>query len=339
VTLLWPLALGGLILIPVAMWAHVAVMKRRMRFAVHFTNLDVLAGVVDGVPAWRRHVPAALYLLAVAALLVGCARPQATVLVPRERATIVLVMDTSGSMRATDVRPTRLQAAQSAARTFMDQLPERFQVGLVTFSDEAQILTQPTIDRVAVLDAIESLNAQGATAMGDGIIEALRLNRPPDRDLPVPRRRNGPTPRPSPSGGPDKERLDAVLLLSDGYNTSGEEQPIDAAARAKALEIPVFTVALGTPDGVVEAPDAFGQMRMVQVPPDYETLRAIAERTDAQFFSAPSEDDLRKIYQDLGSRIGFVKDKEEVTYAFAGAGLLLAGAGLVLSSLWGSRLP
>jgi Ca-activated chloride channel family protein len=212
-------------------------------------------------------------------------------------------------------------------------------VGLVTFSDEAQIQTQPTIDRAAVREAIDSLAAEGATAMGDAIIEALRLNRLPRRP---PQERAQPTPTPSPSGEAateDADRLDAVLLLSDGYNTSGEAQPLEAAQRARDLEIPVFTIALGTPDGVVRAPDAFGQMRPVQVPPDYDTLRAIADRTEGQFFEAPSEDDLRKIYEDLGSRIGFVEDREEVTYAFAAAGLVLAGAGLMLSSLWGPRLP
>jgi Ca-activated chloride channel family protein len=334
-TLRWPLALVGLVLVPLAAWAHLAVARRRMRFAVRFTNLEVLAGVVEKMPAWRRHLPAALYLLALSALLLGCARPEATVLVPRERATIVLVMDTSGSMRATDVRPSRLEAAQEAARTFLGQLPERFQVGMVSFSDQAQIQTQPTVDRAAVRDAIASLSAQGATAMGDAIAESLGLNRPPPE-----RRRLEQGARPTPGATPRRSgRLDAVLLLSDGYNTSGEVQPMEAAARARRLGIPVFTIALGTPDGVVQAPDAFGQMRMVQVPPDYDTLRAIADETDAQFFSAPSEDDLRKIYEDLGSRIGFVKDKEEVTYAFAASGLLLAGAGLVFSSLWGGRLP
>jgi Ca-activated chloride channel family protein len=334
VTFTWPLALWGLLVVPLAVWAHFAVRRRRVRFPVHFTNLDVLAGVVERVPAWRRNLPAALYLLALSVLLLGFARPEATVLVPRESATVVLVMDTSGSMKASDVRPTRLEAAQAAARTFMDQLPERFQVGMVSFADEAQILTQPTVDRAAVRGAIESLTAQGATAMGDALVEALRLNAP----------RRPPRPSPSPGSPDDRDdprgkELDAVLLLSDGYNTSGEVEPMEAAVRARDAGVPVFTIALGTPDGVLQAPDAFGQIRSVQVPPDYDTLRAIAGETDAEFFMAPSEEDLRSIYENLGSRIGFVKDKEEVTYAFAGAGLLLAAAGMVLSALWGARVP
>jgi Ca-activated chloride channel family protein len=341
-TFTWPLALLGLVLVPLAVWVHFAVRRRRMRFAVRYTNLDVLAGVVEDVPAWRRNLPAALYVLAVSVLMVGFARPEATVLVPREKATVVLVMDTSGSMKANDVRPTRLEAAKVAARTFIDQLPERFQVGTVSFADEAQILTQPTVDRAAVRAAIESLEAQGATAMGDAVIEALRLNRdrPAATSTPPPL---VPTPAPSPSVRPPRARgnneLDAVLLLSDGYNTSGEVEPMEAAVRAQEEGVPVYTIALGTPDGVLQAPDAFGQLRSVQVPPDYDTLRAIAEETDAEFFMAPNSEDLRRIYENLGSRIGFVRDTEEVTYAFAGAGLLLAAAGMALSALWGARLP
>jgi Ca-activated chloride channel family protein len=339
----WPLALLGLAVVPFAVWAHFAVRRRRMRFAVRYSNLDVLARVVEDVPAWRRNLPAALYLLALSVLLVGFARPEATVLVPRERATVVLVMDTSGSMKANDVRPTRLDAAKAAARTFMGQLPERFQVGMVSFADEAQILTQPTVDRAAVRAAIESLEAQGATAMGDAVVEALRLNRERPAATQSPRPLV-PTPTPVPSAPPVGERrgredLDAVLLLSDGYNTSGDIEPMEAAVRARDVGVPVYTIALGTPDGVLQAPDAFGQIRSVQVPPDYDTLRSIAEETDAEFFMAPNSDDLRKIYENLGSRIGFVRDKEEVTYAFAGAGLLLAAAGMVLSALWGGRLP
>ena len=341
-TFTWPLALWGLAVVPLAVWVHFAVRRRRMRFAVHYTNLEVLAGVVEGVPAWRRNLPAALYLLALSVLMVGFARPEASVLVPRERATVVLVMDTSGSMKANDVRPTRLDAAKTAARTFIDQLPERFQVGTVAFADEAEILTQPTVDRAAVRAAIESLEAQGATAMGDAVVEALKLNGTRAATSPTPPALV-PTPTPSPSARPSErgpgEELDAVLLLSDGYNTSGDVEPMEAAARARDAEVPVYTIALGTPDGVLQAPDAFGQLRSVQVPPDYDTLRAIAEETDAEFFMAPNSDDLRRIYENLGSRIGFVLDKEEVTYAFAGAGLLLAAAGMILSALWGARLP
>jgi Ca-activated chloride channel homolog len=170
--------------------------------------------------------------------------------------------------------------------------------------------------------------------MGDAIVEALELSGP------QPQARPSPTPgSPSSPDEPRADELDAVLLLSDGYNTSGEVEPMEAADRARVDGVPVFTIALGTPDGVLQAPDAFGQIRSVQVPPDYDTLRAIAEETDAEFFMAPSEEDLRSIYENLGSRIGFVKDKEEVTYAFAGAGLLLAAAGMVLSALWGARVP
>ena len=267
-----------------------------------------------------------LYLLALAAMVLGLSRPHAALSVPREEATVVLVMDTSGSMEANDVRPTRLQAARSSARAFLGQLPERFQVGLVTFADRAEVLAQPTIDRVAVREAIDSLRPYGGTAMGDGLDQALRLGGRRDAG----RGSGG-------SGG--RRPLDAVLLLSDGYNTTGVLEPMEAAERARRLGVPTFTIALGTPAGVVESRDQFGRRRLVSVPPDHETLQAIAEMTGGSFFEAPTGEDLRKVYEDLGSRIGYVKDRREVTAAFAAVALVLAAAGGGLSLAWTGRLP
>lgn len=339
-TFQWPALLWGLLVIPVAVAAYRFAQRARMRHAVRFTNLDLLAGQLGRKAAWRRYVPTTLYLLALAVLLLGFARPQATVSVPREQATIVLSMDTSGSMTATDVRPSRMSAAQASARAFLDQLPRKFRVGVVSFSDSAQILAQPTTDRATVRDAISSMDAGGATAMGDGIVEALDLRA--RRSGSEPQRGVAPTPGRVPGGNPSGARqppLDAVLLLSDGYNTSGQVSPREAAARARALGIPVFTIALGTPEGVVPGRDRFGNLGLVPVPPDYDTLREIAETTDGEFFIAPDEDDLRRIYGELGSRIGFEKEKQEVTFAFAAGGLLLAAAAVGLSALWTGRFP
>jgi Ca-activated chloride channel family protein len=250
----------------------------------------------------------------------------------------VLVIDISGSMNATDVSPTRMVAAQQAANTFVDQLPGKFRVGLVSFSSTAQTLTRPTTDRAAVLDAISSLHAEGATAMGDGIERALEVKRPPAP--PTTARRNGaapPTSQPRPTG---KEPPVVILLLSDGANTQGHTQPLDAADDAKKLGVPVFTIALGTDEGMVDVPDeATGQLRRVPVPPDKVTLRRIAEATGARFFAAPSGRDLRGIYHQLGSRIGFVKERQEVTVVFAAAGLLLLVAGSALALAWFNRFP
>ena len=320
-----PLALWGLLLLPAAAALWALAQRRRARFAIHYPNVGVLAAVVPDRSPWRRLLPVGLYLLALAALVLGLSRPHAALSVPREEATVVLVMDTSGSMEADDVRPTRLVAARSSARAFLGQLPERFQVGLVTFADRAQVMAQPTIDRIAVREAIDSLRPYGGTAMGDGLAQALEL---------------GPqATSPGATGAGDPRPLDAVLLLSDGYNTTGRLEPMEAAERARTLGVPTFTIALGTPEGVVESRDQFGRRRLVSVPPDHDTLEAIAELTGGSYFEAPTEDDLRKVYEDLGSRIGYVKERREVTAAFAAAALVLAATGGGLSLAWTGRLP
>jgi Ca-activated chloride channel homolog len=336
VSLEWPGLLWALALVPAALAAYLLAQRRRSRYTVRFTNLDLLANVVSAKPGWRRHVPPAFYLLALAALVVSLARPQALTLVPKEQATIVLVMDVSGSMNATDVSPTRLVSSQRAATEFIERLPEKFRVGIVSFASTAQTLTRPTTDRPAVYEAIASLHAEGATAMGDGIERALDVKRPPAAAS-----IGGPA-RPAPSPGDQQGGGDApliVLLLSDGANTQGRTQPMDAAADAKALGVPVFTIALGTEQGMVDVPDETGNLRRIPVPPDKLTLQRIAETTGARFFAAPSGDDLNAIYRELGSKIGFVKEKQEITVLFAATGLLFLVAGVTMSLTWFSRFP
>jgi Ca-activated chloride channel homolog len=333
----WPGLLWTLLLVPVALAAYLLAQRRRSRYTVRFTNLDLLANVVSATPGWRRHIPPAFYLLALAALLISLARPQALALVPKEQATIVLVMDVSGSMNATDVAPTRLVSSQRAAGDFVEQLPDKFRVGIVSFASTAQTLTRPTTDRAAVYDAIESLHAEGATAMGDGIERALDVKRPP-----APPSNGGPA-RPAPvpraeQGTADEAPL-VVLLLSDGANTQGRTQPMEAAADAKALGVPVFTIALGTDRGMVDVPDETGNLRRIPVPPDKLTLQRIAEATEGRFFAAPSNSDLKDVYRELGSKIGFVREEQEVTVVFAATGLLFLVAGAAMSLVWFSRFP
>jgi Ca-activated chloride channel family protein len=333
----WPGLLWTLLLVPVALAAYLLGQRRRSRYTVRFTNLDLLANVVSAKPGWRRHVPPALYLFALAALLVSLARPQALALVPKEQATVVLVMDVSGSMNATDVAPTRLVSSQRAAVAFIEELPEKFRVGIVSFASTAQTLTRPTTDRVAVYEAIDSLHAEGATAMGDGIERALDVKRPPTPPSSGSAARPSPSP-PAQQGGGDEAPL-VVLLLSDGANTQGRTQPMQAAADAKALGVPVFTIALGTDRGMVDVPDETGNLRRIPVPPDTLTLQRIAQTTGARFFAAPSNGDLREVYRELGSKIGFVKEKQEVTVVFAATGLLFLVAGATMSLVWFSRFP
>jgi Ca-activated chloride channel homolog len=337
----WPGFLWGLALVPVAVLAYLFGQRRRTRYAVRFTNLDLLANVVSRSPGWRRHLPPALYLLALTGLLLSLARPQAVTFVPKEQATVMLVMDTSGSMNATDVAPSRMIAAEQAANIFLDELPAKFRVGVVAFSGTAQILTRPTTDRTAVQDSLASLHAEGPTAMGDAIERALEARLPPSATVPS-------TTLANTRGGvptttvPDlsKQPPTVILLLSDGSNTQGRTQPLDAARHARQLNVPVFTISLGTDTGMVDVPDeTTGQLRRIPVPPDKFTLRRVAEATGGRFFAAPSDKDLKGIYQDLGSKIGFVRQKQEVTVVFAAASLLLLVAGAGLALIWFSRFP
>lgn len=346
-----PELLLALLLVPAAIALYVLVQRRRNRYVVRFTNVDLLANLAPRTPAWRRHVPTVLYLAAIAALVIGLARPSMMVPVPREEATIVLTMDVSGSMQATDVDPTRLAAAQKAASDFVDQLPDAFRVGLVIFSTDARIAVAPTTDRAAIHQGLESLAARGGTALGDSIVVSLQAaglgisTGPIASPAPVASAPASPAPSGSrsadPSASPEASQppLVATVLLSDGANSTGQTQPLDAAAQAAALGVPVYTIALGTADGVVSVPDQSGQLRQLNVPPDPETLAAIAELTGGRFFEAPTSADLAQIYQSLGSKIGYTNEEREVTQLFAAAGLLLVLAGGGLAAHWFNRFP
>jgi Ca-activated chloride channel homolog len=350
-----PLLLLGLLLVPAGLLFYRLVQRRRSRYVVRFTNVDLLGNLVPRTPAWRRHVPPALYLGAIAALVFALARPSITMAIPREEATIILTMDVSGSMAATDVSPSRLAAAQSAANAFVDRLPAGFKVGVVAFSTAPQTLVSPTTDRAAVHDAINNLQAHGGTAMGDAIetsLEAAGLDphavatgsSPSPSASTDPSASSAPgalaTPAPSGSAAPEKEKpIIATVLLSDGANSTGDVEPIPAAEEAAALNVPIYTIALGTADGVVTVPDELGQLQTVNVPPDTETLAQIAETTGARAFQAPSAQDLDAIYQSLGSKIGYTSQEQEVTQWFAAAGLLLVVAGAGLAAHWFNRFP
>jgi Ca-activated chloride channel family protein len=314
--------LWWLLLVPLALAAYVLAQRRRARYAVRFTNLDVLAGVVGRARAWPRHLAAACLLAALAAMLIGLARPQATVSVPAEQATIVLVMDTSASMRAEDVQPSRMVAAQRAATTFVDQVPRQFRVGLIAFADAAQTLTAPTTDRTVLHNAVASLQPSGGTAIGSALQAALA-----SVQAQAGSRRGGR----SEAGQPPPA---AIVLLSDGASTSGPS-PVDVAATARQRGVPVFTIALGSDKGSVAD---LGGLR-VPVPPDPDTLRQVAEATGGRFFAAPDSRQLQSIYQELGSRVGFVRERQEVTAAFAAAALGLLLVGGVLGLLRAGRLP
>jgi Ca-activated chloride channel homolog len=320
----WPIALSGLGVVALALVAYLVAQRRRRRYVVRFTNLALLENIVPNRPRWRRHIPAALTLLALSALVVGMARPQIAVAVPREEATVILAMDSSGSMTATDVQPTRMVAAREAASSFVEGLPEGFQVGVVSFSNEADVVVPPTADREEAQAALESLQADNGTALGDAISRSVDL---------------GLTTLETEGVATGKDTPLIVLLLSDGANTTGDYQPLEAAQKAADAGVPIYTVALGTNEGTVQGPDGYGGMRTIRVPPDPETLAAVAERTGGKFFEAADENALRSVYDEIGSQVGVKKEQRELTVAFTAAGAALLLVGAALSTLWFARIP
>jgi Ca-activated chloride channel family protein len=333
-----PILLLTLLVVPLTIAVYLLAERRRMRYAVTFTNLDVLASVAGGRSA-RRFVPPALFLLALTLLCFAVARPQRSTLVASDKATVILVVDVSGSMHATDVKPSRLGAAQAAVRTFLEHVPKRVRVGLIAFSSEPEVAAPPSTDRELVrqsVDQLDFLQAYGGTALGDALAAAVELGRKTIRE------QTGPQTIAYTASKPNS--LVSILFLSDGKQTRGLLQPLDGAQRAKAAGIPVYTVALGTPNGVLTTPfggfgGGTGQGRRIPVPPDPATLSSIAKLTGGKFFTARSADALQSAYKELGSKLGRVPGRTEVTNdAVALAALVLLAAG-ILSALWAPRLP
>jgi Ca-activated chloride channel family protein len=315
----WPLVLVGLAVIPVLAALYVRRDRGRTSFAARFTNPALLPGLVDRAPGLRRHLPPAILLVALAALVVGVARPHASVSVKRELATVVLAMDVSRSMAATDVEPTRLDAARQAANAFMRKVPEKFRIGVVSFASRAIVALPPTTDRKLAATALAQLRPGEGTALGDAVALAARIaqrERASDGSLP-------PT---------------AVLLISDGKNESGRLTPEQAVQRARAAGVPVYTVVVGTPDGVVERQLPGGFREIIRVPPSPETLAQLAQATGGQFFTATDDERLREVYERLGSRLGHRTESREITDLFAGGSAALMLVGAALSALWFKRV-
>jgi Ca-activated chloride channel family protein len=322
-----PILLAALVAVPVALVAYALSRRRTRRYAVRFTGTPTLAALVDPVPVWRRHLPAALFALALAALILALARPHASVAVPVEQASVLLVTDVSGSMRATDVEPSRLDAAKSAALGFLDELPAEVQVGAIAFSQFPHTLERPGEDRAAVRELIEGLQADGGTATGEALARGLELLGPRGADP-------GGAGRPEPGRrGPRDRPPAAILLLSDGETTTGRD-PVPVAREAGRLRVPVYTVALGTGAGVISTPSG-----TLPVPPDPETMRRIARLSGGRAFTAEDAGSLDAVYERLGSELATKRERREITAAFAAGGLLLmlSAAGASLRSV--GRLP
>jgi Ca-activated chloride channel family protein len=339
-----PLLLLTLLLVPAVLAAYLSVERRRARYAVRFTNVDVLASVARTRLPWRRYASTALFLAALASLCIGVARPQARTLVATDKATVILVLDESGSMFANDVRPSRLAAAQSAVRTFLDRVPKRIRVGLIVFAGEAQVATPPTTDHElvrAAVDALGTFPGSPGTAIGDALAAATQLGQESQRGNTESSAESSAPAAPAPTApgtAAGRRPLVSVLFLSDGSQTRGILQPLEGAARAKQAGYPVYTIALGTPNGTITRYFG-GFQRTIPVPPDPQTLSAIAEETGGKFYDARSANAAESAYAHLGSTLGRVPGHTEITYAFlAVAAALLVAAG-ALSALWAPRLP
>jgi Ca-activated chloride channel homolog len=314
-TFLSPGRLWLLFLIPLLIGAYLVVQALRRRAAVRFTNLALLTQVAPKRPGWRRHIAATLFLASVALMVVGFARPAKPVKVPRERATIIVAIDVSLSMKATDVSPTRLEAAKAAARKFVQDLPSRFNVGLVSFSGSASAVVAPTFDREAVTHAIDGLQLGKGTAIGEAVFTSLQSIRSFDA-------RANQDPPPS-----------HIVLLSDGDNQTGRSVP-EAAAAAHAAKVPVSTIAFGTPYGTV---DIDGETVPVQV--NKAALHSLAQDTTGKAYEAQAGGELSEVYRHIGSSLGFRIEKQEAASQYILIALLFALAAGGVSLLWFQRLP
>jgi Ca-activated chloride channel family protein len=294
---------------------YVLMQRRRSKYAVRFTNLALLDKVAPKRPGWRRHVPAAAFVAMLGLMVVAFARPTDDVKVPRERATVMVVVDVSASMLATDVEPDRLTVARDAAEAFVDNLPEQFNVGLVAFSRAVSVVVPPTTDRDAFARGVQSLEAGPGTAIGDGISTSLQAISALDAQA---------------ATDPPPAR---IVLLSDGANTAGRSPEI-AAGDAVDAGVPIYTISYGTQDGVVEI-----NGELIPVPADPQTLQQVADATDGETYEAASGEELRQVYEDIGSSVGYRLERQDVTARYVGFGLIAAFAAAAASLLWFSRIP
>ena len=312
-----------LIVVPlVLLGAYLLVQRSRRKYALRFTSVDLLASVAPRRPGWQRHISAGLMLLALLALVVGLAGPTRNVRVARQRGTIMLAIDTSGSMSATDVNPNRLSAAEDAARRFVDKLPRGLKVGLLSFDSQARVLAFPTLDHSVVLSAINGLQVHGGTATGDAIYQSLAAI----------------AAQPRAAGG--KQAAAAIVLMSDGTPTIGRngqsprQTVVDATGAAKQAGVPIDSIAFGTPQGTVNV-----QGEVIPVPADPQAMADIASGSGGKSFSAVNGSQLNSVYDQIRKSVGYDTVPRDMTDWFLGLGLVMliltSGAALV----WTQRLP
>ncbi len=342
---LWPQYLWLLLALPLLVLLYVALLRRKKKMALRYASLSVVREAMGARQSIRRHIPPVLFLLALAAMLVAAARPVAVIALPSANQTIIMAMDVSGSMRATDVQPNRLVAAQNAAKSFLADLPRHVKVGIVAFAGSAQVAQLPTINREDLVTAIDRFQLQRATATGNAIVISLATLFP-DHNIDLQ----------SMQGGRDRQRgfaIDAekkpqkeftpvapgsynsaaIIMLTDGQRTTGVD-PLEAAKMAADRGVRVYTVGVGTVDGETIGFEGWS----MRVRLDEETLKAIANKTSAEYFYAGTAADLKKVYETLSSRLTVEKKETEVSALFALAAATLALVSAGLSLLWFNRI-
>lgn len=341
----WVEMLWLLLLVPVLIAAYVLAQRRRQKYALRYASLSLIKEALGRGPGWRRHVPPAIFLIGLIVMIIALARPSAVVVLPSQQGTIILTFDVSGSMRAEDVKPNRLEAAKIAARAFVEKQPPSVRIGVVAFSDNAAIVQNPTNDREAILGAIARLQPQRGTAIGRGILTSLDalVDTPPQLAVAPPFFRRDerfeslilPTPTPTPTPLPRGEYAPAVvILLSDGESNVGPP-PLEVVQNAEDRGVRIFTVGLGTPEGIVISAGG----RNIRVRLDEPTLQKIAERTNGRYFRAENAEDLKSVYEGLSMRLTFKTERTELTALFTAAATVLMLIAGTLSMWWFNRLP
>jgi Ca-activated chloride channel homolog len=346
VTFLFPSGLWLVLVVPLLVAGYVWAQRRRQKYALRYANLSLVREAIGKGPGWRRHVPPALFILALAFMAVAVARPQAVVAVPSQEGTVILAIDVSGSMLAEDMKPNRMEAAKAAARAFVDKQSQSVKIGVVSFSSDASIVQSPTTDKTLVIAAINRLRPQRATAIGRAILvslDAINESMGSEEDLPSSiLQQQGPpgasaTPRPSataPAFLQGQHAAASIVLMSDGQNNQFPA-PLDVVDQAVSRGVRIYTIGVGSAQGAIVRL----QGRAVRTALDETTLKKIAQATDGEYFNASTEQDLRRVYENLTTQLVIRNEKTELTaYATLAAAVLAVFAG-AFSLLWFNRLP
>jgi Ca-activated chloride channel family protein len=325
-TFLWPGFLWLLLFLPAAIGLYLLVLRGKKRSALKYASLSLVREAAGQGVRWRRHLPPALLAFALVAMIAAIARPAAVLTLPSNHETVILAIDVSGSMRASDVEPTRLEAAQAAARAFVAQQPRGSRIGVVAFAGSAAIVQAPTSNRRDVLAAIGQLQLQHATAVGSGILVSLKAIFP-DQDFDLQQKPQ------APAVAPGSYSSAAVILLTDGQTTTGPD-PVDAARLAAERGVRVFTVGVGTDNGQILT----GEGWSMRVSLDEEALLAVAELTRAEYFYAGNAMDLKKVYESLRAKLVMEQQETEIGSLFTALAAAMVLASAALSLLWFNRI-